>query len=108
MIDSSLLFGFIEILASLLTLTASSTILIKFAWGWTGFTGFELPDTVRRWGLVFVGEWTLLDMERFLRAGTGVRLGLETGGADVTLVIDLVRELLRCRDASSGGRVRGR
>ena len=30
LIDSSLLFGFIEILASWLTLTASSTMLIKF------------------------------------------------------------------------------
>lgn len=33
LIDSSLLLGFIEILASRLTLTASSTMLIRFVWG---------------------------------------------------------------------------
>jgi hypothetical protein len=33
LMDSSLLFGFIEILASRLTLTASSTMLIRFVWG---------------------------------------------------------------------------
>jgi hypothetical protein len=33
LIDSSILLGFIEILASRLTLTASSTMLIRFVWG---------------------------------------------------------------------------
>lgn len=106
LIDSSLLFGFIEILVSRLNLTASSTMLIKFVWGWTGLTAPEAPDTIRRWGLAFVGGWTPPDVERLLRAGVGVRLGFDTGGADVVLVTDMVRELLRDRDASSAGRGR--
>ena len=100
LIDSSLLFGFIEILASRLALTVSSTMLIKFGWEWTGLTG--LGDTIRRCGFILVGVLVLPDVERLLWAEVGVRLGLDAGGADVTLV----SELLRDRDVTSVGRGR--
>lgn len=105
LIDSNWLFGFIEILASLLTLTASSTILIRFVWGWVGCIGFELPDALRRCEPALVGVWAP-DEERLLWAGTGDRLGLDNAGADVMLATDVVKELLRDKGASSAGRGR--
>lgn len=68
--------------------------------------GPELPDTVRLWVPVFVGEWTPPDVERFLLPGVGARLGFDSGGADVMLATDLVRELLRDIDTPSEGRGR--
>ena len=53
-----------------------------------------------------MGEWAPLDVERFLRAGAGARLGFDTGGADVMLVTDLARELLRDKGTFSVGRGR--
>lgn len=104
LIDSSLLLGFIEILASLLVLTASSTILIKFVWGWTGFTGLEVPDTVRRCELA-LGVWTP-EVERLLCGGAEVLSRFDVAGADVMLVTDAAKELLRDREVAWVGRGR--
>lgn len=49
---------------------------------------------------------TLLDVERLLRAGVGVRLESGTGGADVILATDVVKELLRDKGVISVGRGR--
>jgi hypothetical protein len=104
LIDSSLLFGFIEILDSLLTLTASSTILIKFVWGWTGFTGLEVPDRGRRCELA-LGVW-IPEVERLLWTGAGVPSRFGIVGADEILATDAARELLRDRDVVWVGRGR--
>ena len=46
------------------------------------------------------------DVECFLRAGVGVRLIFETGGADMMLATDVVSELLRDKDGPGVGRGR--
>jgi hypothetical protein len=104
LIDSSLLFGFIEILASLLTLTASSTILIKFVCGWTGFTGLKVPDTARRWELA-LGVWSP-EVERLLWVGAEVLLRFDVAGADVILATDTAKEFSRDNDMTWVGRGR--
>ena len=44
-----------------------------------------------------------MDVERLLWAGVGVRLESDTGGADVILATDVVKELLRDKGAPSVG-----
>ena len=73
LIDSSALFGFIEILLSRFALTASSTMLIKFGWGRVGFTEVGVADAVRRCEVILVEVWTP-DVESLLWGGTGVLL----------------------------------
>ena len=49
-----------------------------------------------------MGEWGPPDVERLLTGtAVGVLPEFDTGGADVMLATDLVRELLRDKDAAS-------